>query len=71
MDTNDARKITVPHILLPSKDESQEQIAEYKAALEAKSLPVEVETYETRHHGWLAARSNLDDEEDSKEFERG
>ncbi|KAL2218203.1 putative dienelactone hydrolase [Thermoascus aurantiacus ATCC 26904] len=72
LDTNEARNMTIPHIVLASYDESKEQIADYKAALESRAgIASEVETYGTMFHGWMGARANLDDEENKKEFERG
>lgn len=71
VDTNDAHNITIPHIVLASPDEPKEQIAGYKAILEAKGKGSEVETYSTMFHGWMGARSNLEDEQNKKEFERG
>jgi hypothetical protein len=72
LDANDAHNITIPHIILASKDESQEKIADYKVNLEAKpSLGSEVETYDTMAHGWMGARADLDNEEANREFERG
>ncbi|KAL2001667.1 hypothetical protein VTN02DRAFT_1420 [Thermoascus thermophilus] len=72
LDTNDARNMTIPHVVLASPDESKEEIADYKAALEARTdIGSEVETYGTMFHGWMGARANLEDEANKKEFERG
>lgn len=72
LDTNDARNITIPHIILASPDEPKEVIAEYKAILEGKAgIGCEVDTYGTMFHGWMGARANLEDEQNKKEFERG
>lgn len=73
---NDIAKLTIPHMCLASKDEPADEIAEVAHAIdnhlneEIKSKSV-VETYDTMHHGWMAARANLEDPENAKEFERG
>lgn len=68
LDEVDAKAQTAPHILLASKDEPADKVALYKEIMGDKA---EVTTYETMHHGWMGARSNLKDEENVKEYERG
>lgn len=53
VDANDAPKIAIPIILLPSGDESKDDVAAYEKALKVKH---EVEWYDDQIHGWLAAR---------------
>ncbi|CRG83121.1 putative AIM2 family protein C30D10,14 [Talaromyces islandicus] len=72
LDPNDAKSITIPHIVLASKDEDAAVMAEYKTALEGRAgLDSYVDTYSNMHHGWMGARANLEDAENKKEFERG
>lgn len=64
----DAAKITIPHMLLASMDESKKDVEAFE-----KNLKVEnhVETWDTMIHGWMAARGDLDDPAVVKEYERG
>ncbi|CAK7564934.1 MAG: hypothetical protein SEPTF4163_002839 [Sporothrix epigloea] len=71
LDPKDAEALTAPHILLASKDENAEVVAEYKRILSQPGKVGEVTTYETMFHGWMGARSNLADAENVKEFGRG
>lgn len=68
LDEADAKAQTAPHILLASKDEPADKVALYKEVMGDKA---EVTTYETMHHGWMGARSDLKNEENVKEYERG
>ncbi|KAL1857372.1 hypothetical protein Plec18170_003496 [Paecilomyces lecythidis] len=69
---DDVKNMTIPHIVLASGEESKEEIAAYKEALEAKKdIPSEVDLYDTQVHGWMGARADFNDEENKKEFERG
>ncbi|CAK7268796.1 hypothetical protein SEPCBS119000_003245 [Sporothrix epigloea] len=71
LDPKDAEALTAPHILLASKDESAETVAEYKRILSQPGKAGEVTTYENMFHGWMGARANLADDENVKEFGRG
>ena len=64
----DAEKISVPHLCLPSNGEPPEMIKAYEEILGENG---EVETYPTMHHGWMGARAKLDDEANAREYERG
>lgn len=68
LDEADATAQTAPHILLASKDEPADKVALYKEVMGDKA---EVTTYGTMHHGWMGARSDLKNEENVKEYERG
>ncbi len=68
MDEKDATTLTVPHLLLASKDEPKDIVLAYKTAMGDKA---EVTTYDNMHHGWMSARGNLKDQDNIKEFERG
>lgn len=64
--------MTIPHIVLASGEESKEEIAAYKEALETKKdIPSEIDLYDSQVHGWMGARADFNDEENKKEFERG
>ncbi|KAK6833336.1 hypothetical protein PG995_013093 [Apiospora arundinis] len=68
----DAEALTIPHIVLASKDEPADVVAEYKKILEGQSGKTGVvETYATMNHGWMGIRAKLDVEDDRKEYERG
>ncbi|KAH8805781.1 hypothetical protein F5884DRAFT_755340 [Xylogone sp. PMI_703] len=68
----DAEKITIPHIVLASKDEPADQVKEYeKIFASGNGKTGEIETYATMHHGWMGARADLKNEENLKEYERG
>lgn len=64
----DAAKITVPHVLLASMDESKKDVEAFD-----KNLKVEkhVETWDKMIHGWMAARGDLDNPDVVKEYEKG
>ncbi|KAL7814381.1 Alpha/Beta hydrolase protein [Trichoderma gracile] len=68
LDEADAKVQTAPHILLASKDEPADKVALYKEIMGDR---VEVTTYPNMHHGWMGARSDLKNEDNVKEFERG
>lgn len=68
LDPEDAKNVTVPIALLASKDEDPAAVKGYEANLKVAKY---VDTYPTQIHGWMAARSNLEDPEVKKEYERG
>lgn len=68
VDPNDAKKVNVPMALLASKDEPTQDVEAFRANLQ---VPNHVETFPTQIHGWMAARSDLEDPEVRKEYERG
>ena len=68
VDPNDAKSIEVPFAMLASKDEPADDVEAFKANLK---VPNHVETFPTQIHGWMAARSDLEDSEVRKEYERG
>ncbi len=71
MAKEDAEKITIPHICLASPGEAAEVVKQYADILGGEGKIGEVETYSSMFHGWMGARSNLQDAENMKEFERG
>jgi dienelactone hydrolase len=64
----DAEKISIPICLLASGDESAEDVKKFEANLKG---PKHVETFADQIHGWMAARSNLEDARVKQEYERG
>jgi dienelactone hydrolase len=65
---DDAPGITIPYVMLPSKDESREDIEKWEKGLKVPHL---VEWFTSQIHGWMTARGDLEDEEVKKEYERG
>ncbi|ORY18716.1 Alpha/Beta hydrolase protein [Clohesyomyces aquaticus] len=65
---DDAPGITIPYAMLPSKDESKEDVEKWEAGLK---VPHIVEWFPTQLHGWMAARADLADAEVKEEYERG
>lgn len=70
MDAADAQALSIPHIVLASKDEPADAIAGY-ADLFAKEKEGYIETYSTMWHGWMGARANLEQAEGQAEYARG
>jgi len=68
IDPTDASKITIPFAMLPSGDEDKEACGKYEADLKVKHV---VEFFPSQIHGWMAARSNLEDPKVKAEYERG
>ncbi|RMX98948.1 hypothetical protein D0868_09804 [Hortaea werneckii] len=68
VDANDAAGITIPFAMLPSKDESKDDIEAWQKNIKTKNI---VEWFPDQVHGFMAARSNLKDEKVKKEYERG
>lgn len=76
VDPENAKAITIPHMILASKDEPADAIAasaEYlkSSSNEAVKTRSVVDTYSKMFHGWMAARANLSDPENASEYERG
>ena len=71
MTKEDALNISIPHIVLASKDEPADAVADYKEVMESNGKGGLVETYRTMHHGWMGARADLKDAANLKEYERG
>lgn len=71
VDPNDAKVVAVPFALYDSKDEDKEACDAFMKTLESKPFAEKNDRkrYETMHHGWAAARGNLNDEQNLKEFQ--
>ncbi|KAI1806920.1 Alpha/Beta hydrolase protein [Daldinia bambusicola] len=68
VDPADATNIQVPLALLASKDENPEDVKKFEQNLKG---PKYVETFGDQIHGWMAARSDLDNERVKAEYIRG
>ncbi|KAF2098134.1 dienelactone hydrolase family protein-like protein [Rhizodiscina lignyota] len=68
VDPADAEKITIPLVVLPSMDEDKDAIAKFEQNLK---VPHSVEWFPDQVHGFMAARSDLEDPKVKKEYERG
>ncbi|KAI1309631.1 hypothetical protein F5Y03DRAFT_68007 [Xylaria venustula] len=68
VDPKDAEGIKIPLALLASKDEPPEDVKKFEANLTG---PKHVETFPDQIHGWMAARSDLEDERVKSEYKRG
>ncbi|KAJ5817124.1 hypothetical protein N7447_009357 [Penicillium robsamsonii] len=64
----DASSVTVPMAVLASKDESVKDVESFCNNLR---VPNYVETFPTQIHGWMAARSDLQDIEVRRKYEQG
>ena len=73
MEVADAQALTIPHIVLASKDEPADMVAAYADLLGNKPGQKEgyVETYTKMWHGWMGARADLEQEESRAEYARG
>lgn len=68
VDPADAENIKVPLALLASKDEPPEDVKKFEQNLKG---PKYVETFGDQIHGWMGARSDLEDEHVKSEYVRG
>jgi dienelactone hydrolase len=68
VDPSDAINIKIPLCLLASGDEPAEDIKKFEANLPGEK---HVETFGDQIHGWMAARSDLENERVKSEYERG
>ncbi|EEH22058.1 hypothetical protein PABG_04269 [Paracoccidioides brasiliensis Pb03] len=68
LDAKDALNVTIPMVLLASKDEDANEVSAFEKNLE---VPHHVETWSTQIHGWMAARSDLENSEVRKEYKNG
>lgn len=71
LDPADASALTIPHVVLASKDESADAVAAYADIITNNGKGGLVETYPTMWHGWMGARADLAAEESRTEYLRG
>ena len=68
VDPSEASSIQVPLILLASKEEPDDKVAQFAANLKGAK---HVETFKDQIHGWMAARADLADDRVRAEYTRG
>lgn len=68
VDHNDAQAIKVPFALLASKDEPADEVKKFEDTLKVTK---HVEIFGDQIHGWMAARSDLEDKRVLEEYTRG
>ncbi|KAJ5152560.1 uncharacterized protein N7482_009038 [Penicillium canariense] len=71
MNVADAKALSIPHIVLASKDEPVDAVADYTDLLSKNDKTGLVETYSTMWHGWMGAWADLEKEESQAEYARG
>ena len=71
VDPADAQALSIPHIVLASKDEPADAIAGYADFFAKRGKEGYVETYSKMWHGWMGARADLEQEESRGEYARG
>ncbi|KAJ9125982.1 hypothetical protein QFC24_002254 [Naganishia onofrii] len=71
LDVKDVEGLKVPLAMYPSKDEPKEDVKKIVEALKSKPFADKCEhkTYPNMHHGWAAARADLSNPENKKEYE--
>lgn len=69
IDISEATKITIPVMVLASKDENADEITAYENGLTQGVK--HVETFEDQVHGWMSARGDLSGGKSLTEYERG
>jgi len=69
--SQDAEELSIPVGLFVSKDESKEEYEKFLAILSKKPFADKVSSkcYSDMHHGWAAARANLADSENKRDYE--
>ncbi|ORX35390.1 hypothetical protein BD324DRAFT_582039, partial [Kockovaella imperatae] len=67
----DGDNLAAPLGFYPSHDEPKEAVEKIEAAMEIKEFvkKCDYHLYDTVHHGWAAARANLKDSENLKQYE--
>lgn len=68
LEAADAAKVTIPMCVLGSEEEKAEDLEAFGEALKVEK---HVERFGDQVHGWMSARSDLEDERVKKEYERG
>ncbi|GJJ13916.1 hypothetical protein Clacol_008173 [Clathrus columnatus] len=71
VDASDAENLVVPYGLFPSKDEPMTECEKIVDIISNKPFAAKsvYKAYQTVHHGWAAARANLNDAENKKQYE--
>ncbi|SPO21908.1 related to AIM2 - cytoplasmic protein involved in mitochondrial function or organization [Ustilago trichophora] len=71
VDAKDAANLTVPIANFPSKDEPKEDVDAFEKEIQKKPFAKDsvYKLYGESHHGWAAARADLKDEGNAKNFQ--
>ena len=67
VDANDAAGVTIPFAMLPSKDESKEDVEKWQKAIKVKNI---VQWWPEQVHGFMAARGDLNDPAVKGDYEK-
>ena len=67
VDANDAPGVKIPFAMLPSKDESKEDVEKWQKEIKVKNI---VEWWPNQIHGFMAARSDLSDPKVKEDYEK-
>lgn len=68
VDASDAEGLSIPTMLLASKEEPEEEVKKFENNLKVAK---HVEVFKDQIHGWMAARADLNDSRVKEEYERG
>lgn len=70
LDVKDAEELQVPLALYPSKDEPHDECEKVMKVISAKPFAAKssFKDYPTMFHGWAAARADLNDADNLKEY---
>lgn len=66
MDLADTQSISIPHLVLASKDEDTKVVAAYETLVAWKGGAVE--TFQNMWHGWMGAKADLERLESRVEY---
>jgi len=67
VDPNDAPKVTIPLLAIPSGEEDKSAVDQYEANLK---VPKQVEWFHDQVHGFMAARGDLEDDKVRAAYEK-
>lgn len=67
VDPNDASNVTIPMMMIPSKDEDADAVEKYEKNLK---VPHQVEWFKDQIHGFMAARSDLEKDDVKAAYEK-
>jgi len=70
LETKDAEKIVIPHVVLPSMEEIPEAMDEWTEALLKASPESYAETFDDMVHGWTSSRADFNNQHAFQEYLR-
>ncbi|KAB8336769.1 hypothetical protein FH972_021078 [Carpinus fangiana] len=68
VDPADAPGVSIPFLMLPSKDEDEDAVSKWEAALK---VPKKVQWFKNQIHGFMGARGDLSDPAVVADYEKG